>query len=41
MAQLRQDFAEFEKRRNTILVVGAENAAVFAKYFQENQLPFT
>ena len=40
MAQLRQDFAEFEKRRNTILVVGPENADAFAKYFQENNLPF-
>ena len=41
MAQLRQDFAEFEKRETTILVVGPENAAAFAKYFSENNLPFT
>ena len=40
MAQLRQDFAEFEKRGTTILVVGPENAAAFAKYFRENDLPF-
>jgi peroxiredoxin Q/BCP len=41
MAQLRQDFAEFEKRGTTILVVGPENAATFARYFTEHDLPFT
>jgi peroxiredoxin Q/BCP len=41
MAQLRQDFAEFEKRATTILVIGPENAAAFAKYFGEHDLPFT
>jgi peroxiredoxin Q/BCP len=41
MAQLRQDFTEFEKRGTTILVVGPENAATFARYFKENDLPFT
>jgi len=41
MAQLRQDFAEFEKRNAVILVVGPENAAAFARYFGENSLPFT
>ena len=41
MAQLRQDFAEFEKRETTILVVGPENAAAFTRYFKENDLPFT
>jgi peroxiredoxin Q/BCP len=40
MAQLRQDFAEFEKRKTTILVVGPDNAAAFSKYWQENKLPF-
>ena len=40
MAQLRQDFAEFEKRQTVILVVGPENAAAFARYWQENGLPF-
>ena len=40
MAQLRQDFAEFEKRRTTILVIGPDNAAAFSKYWQENSLPF-
>jgi peroxiredoxin Q/BCP len=41
MAQLRRDFAEFEKRNAVILVVGPENAAAFARYFGENSLPFT
>ena len=41
MAQLRQDFAEFEKRQTTILVIGPENAAAFTRDFRENSLPFT
>jgi peroxiredoxin len=41
MAQLRQDFSEFEKRNTVILVVGPENAAAFTRYFGENSLPFT
>ena len=41
MAQLRQDFTEFEKRGTTILVIGPENAAAFSRYFKENDLPFT
>jgi peroxiredoxin len=41
MAQLRQDFAEFEKRGTVILVVGPENAAAFARYWQKHDLPFT
>ena len=41
MAQLRQDFTEFEKRETAILVVGPENAGAFARYFKENDLPFT
>ena len=41
MAQLRQDFAEFEQRGCVILVVGPENAAAFKNYFTEHELPFT
>jgi len=41
MAQLRQDFAEFEKRKTVILVIGPEDAAAFTRYFEENSLPFT
>lgn len=40
MAQLRQDFAEFEKRNALIVVVGPEDAAAFARYWQQNTLPF-
>jgi peroxiredoxin Q/BCP len=40
MAQLRQDFSEFEKRSTTILVVGPENAAAFARFWKKNDLPF-
>ena len=40
MAQLRQDFAEFEKRDTVILVVGPENAQAFTRYFREHDLPF-
>ena len=41
MAQLRQDYAKFEAEDAVILVVGPENAAAFAKYWEENDLPFT
>lgn len=41
MAQLRQDFPEFEKHNALIVVVGPEDAAAFARYFGENGLPFT
>ena len=41
MAQLRQDFSEFEQRGTEIVVVGPENAAAFDRYFSENKLPFT
>ncbi len=40
MAQLRQDFSAFEQRQTTILVVGPENAAAFAAYWREHDLPF-
>ena len=40
MAQLRQDFAEFEKRGTVILVVGPEDAAAFRSYFTKHDLPF-
>ena len=40
MAQLRQDFAEFEKNQTTILVIGPEGRQAFARYWKENGLPF-
>jgi peroxiredoxin len=41
MAQLRQDYAEFEKRGAILLVIGPENAAAFTRYFSSHDLPFT
>ena len=40
MAQLRQDFVEFEKRETTILVIGPEQTASFIDYFKKHALPF-
>ena len=40
MAQLRQDYQEFVKRGALIVVVGPEDANVFAAYFTEHDLPF-
>ena len=40
MAQLRHDFAEFEKRHTQVVVVGPENAQAFKSYFEKNDLPF-
>lgn len=40
MAQLRQDFQEFEKRHTQIIVLGPEDARAFAAFWQNNELPF-
>ncbi len=40
MAQLRQDFQKFKDENTVILVVGPENSKAFAKYWDENDLPF-
>lgn len=40
MAQLRQDYQEFEKRNTKIIVLGAENAKGFEEYWRKNDLPF-
>jgi peroxiredoxin len=40
MAQLRQDYREFERRETTIVVVGPEDASAFAKYWRDHDLPF-
>ena len=40
MAQLRQDFAEFEKRQTCVVVVGPEDSRAFGAYFREHDLPF-
>ncbi len=40
MAQLRRDYPAFEKSGTVVLVVGPEDAAAFARYWKENDLPF-
>ena len=40
MAQLRQDYQEYTARQTEVIVVGPENKEAFAKYWQENSLPF-
>jgi peroxiredoxin Q/BCP len=41
MAQLRQDYNQFENENTAILVIGPENQTTFARYWAENNLPFT
>ena len=40
MAQLRLDHDQFVRRGAQIIVIGAEGAAAFARYWEENRLPF-
>ena len=40
MAQLRRDHDEFVRRGAQIIVIGAEDAAAFARYWEANRLPF-
>ena len=40
MAQLRQGFAEFEKRGAVVLVAGPEKPDAFAEYWAKENLPF-
>jgi peroxiredoxin Q/BCP len=40
MAQLRQDYLEFEKRQTQVIVVGPEDAKAFEAYWHQNDLPF-
>jgi peroxiredoxin Q/BCP len=40
MAQLRHDYSEFEARDVAVVVVGPEDAAAFARYFEQESLPF-
>jgi len=40
MAQLRQDFEEFQKRGAAIVVVGPENANAYADFWEKHDLPF-
>lgn len=40
MAQLRQDYDEFQKRGTQIIVAGPENANAFVSYWHKHGLPF-
>jgi peroxiredoxin Q/BCP len=40
MAQLRQDYDQFVARDVEVVVVGPEDAAAFAAYFEQEGLPF-
>ena len=40
MAQLRQDYAEFEARGAEIIVLGPEKPDAFARYWEQENLPF-
>jgi peroxiredoxin len=40
MAQLRQDYREFEKRQTKVIVIGPENAGAFKAYWRVHNLPF-
>lgn len=41
MAQLRLDYEAYRKLDVEILVIGPEDANAFARFWQENDLPFT
>ena len=40
MAQLRQDYDEFVTRHAEVVVIGPEDQAAFAEYWQTEDLPF-
>jgi len=40
MAQLRHDYQQFVARDVEVVVVGPEDAAAFAAYFEKESLPF-
>jgi peroxiredoxin Q/BCP len=40
MAQLRQDYAEFQKREAEIVIVGPEDPSAFVSYWDKEKLPF-
>ena len=40
MAQLRQDYQQFEALGTVIIVIGPEDAASFRHYWHQEQLPF-
>jgi peroxiredoxin Q/BCP len=40
MAQLRQDYVRFVERDAEVIAVGPERARVFARYWNEHEMPF-
>jgi peroxiredoxin len=40
MAQLRQEYDEFERRQTAIIVIGPEDARAFGRYWAGNRLQF-
>ncbi len=40
MAQLRQEYPEFQARGAEVVVVGPEDAEAFRRYWAKEQLPF-
>jgi len=40
MAQLRQDYALFEEKDTVVVAIGPEDKDSFAKYWEENHMPF-
>ena len=40
MAQLRQDYEKFKTANTTVIAVGPDSQKEFAKYWEENSIPF-
>jgi len=40
MAQLRQEYAQFQERETEIIVIGPEDGKAFQKYWTKETLPF-
>jgi len=40
MRQLRRDYDEFVKREAEVIVIGPEDEAAFARYWEKESLPF-
>lgn len=40
MAQLRQDYEAFVKRNAEVIIIGPDGPRAFARFWQENAMPF-
>lgn len=40
MAQLRQDYSLFQERETIVVAIGPEEKEDFARYWQDNNMPF-